>query len=205
MRGTSLSLLHTLLLLPSPYPPPQHLTNSVHCQVKLEEKVGPRPLYISGRLVYGKINQLSGEKRASCRKGVLLFSISFSFHFFPETSLPNGFASSNECDANRTELRCLWLPPPRLLLGPVVLLLLRNDSFNNQWRQNLSPLSSVSLYRLAETGEVDVHTHRPWRDAPPGAFARAGTLSWTHSWAQSRTRTIPRFRPQYDGAKSWAS
>lgn len=41
----------------------------------------------------------------------------------------------------RTELRCLWLPPPRLL-GPVVLLLLRNDSFNNQWRQNLSPLRS---------------------------------------------------------------
>lgn len=36
-------------------------------QVKLEEKVGPRPLHISGRLVYGKINQLSGEKRASCR------------------------------------------------------------------------------------------------------------------------------------------
>lgn len=31
-------------------------------QVKLEEKVGPRPLYISGHLVYGKINQLSGKK-----------------------------------------------------------------------------------------------------------------------------------------------
>ncbi|OWK01123.1 hypothetical protein Celaphus_00018343, partial [Cervus elaphus hippelaphus] len=66
-------------------------------------------------------------------------------------------------------------------------------------------LRVVSLYRLAETGEVDVHAHRPWRDAPPGAFARAGTLSWTHSWAQSGTWTIPRFRPQYDGAKSWAS
>lgn len=53
--------------------------------------------------------------------------------------------------------------------------------------------------------KVDVHAHRPWRDAPPWALARARTLSWTNPWTQSRTWTIPRFRPQYDGAKSWAS
>ena len=53
--------------------------------------------------------------------------------------------------------------------------------------------------------KVDVHAHRPWRDAPPWALARARTLSWTNPWTQSRTWTIPRFRPQSDGAKSWAS
>lgn len=70
-----------------------------------------------------------------------------------------------------------------------------------------SPPFQLSIIVLTgrDTGEVDVHTHRPWSDAPPRAFARARTLSWTDSWTESRTWAIPRFRSQYDGAKSWTS
>lgn len=44
-----------------------------------------------------------------------------------------------------TELQFLWLPLPRrpALLGPVMPVLLRNDSFTNQWQQNLSPWRSA--------------------------------------------------------------
>lgn len=62
--------------------------------------------------------------------------------FRPIDSLPPALPFP-ESDANMTELQFLWLlPPGPPLLGPVVLVLLRNDSLNNHQQQNLWPLRS---------------------------------------------------------------